>query len=164
VKWLRWRSSGSLKSEAQISPRKLVFEWSLEERDWELKRVCQSVCNVKWVASRARDVWGAFYSPAREYSRWGVRNPDMSRSGAGHIRPTSLEPSLGTGYVLSKTKSLRNWVRSHISGLEAEHVWQMPLESGLEAEYAWLTQEKAETPDMAGLGVGHVRPESLESG
>jgi hypothetical protein len=48
MKYLRWRSSGSLKSEAQISPRKLGFEWSLEERGWELKRVSQSVYNVKW--------------------------------------------------------------------------------------------------------------------
>jgi hypothetical protein len=28
----------------------------------------------------------------------------------------------------------------------------MPLESGLEVGYAWLTQEKAERPDMFGLG------------
>jgi hypothetical protein len=40
----------------------------------------------------------------------------------------------------------------------------MLLESGLEARYAWLTREKAERPDMSGLGVGHVRPESLKSG
>jgi hypothetical protein len=28
----------------------------------------------------------------------------------------------------------------------------MTLESSLEAGYAWLTQEKAERPDMSGLG------------
>jgi hypothetical protein len=37
-------------------------------------------------------------------------------------------------------------------GLRVKHVWEMPLESGLEAGYAWLTQEKAERPDMSGLG------------
>jgi hypothetical protein len=47
--------------------------------------------------------------------------------------------------------------------LGARHVWKMPQESRLEAGYAWLTQEKAERPDMSGLRVGHVRPESLES-
>jgi hypothetical protein len=51
-----------------------------------------------------------------------------------------------------------------MSRLGAEHVREMPLKSGPEAEYAWLTQEKAERPDMSGLGAGHVRPESLESG
>jgi hypothetical protein len=45
----------------------------------------------------------AFYSPLRESSRWSVRNPDMFRSGARHVRPTSLEPDLGTGYVRSWT-------------------------------------------------------------
>jgi hypothetical protein len=34
---------GSLKIEAQISPRKLRFELSLRERSLELKRVSQSV-------------------------------------------------------------------------------------------------------------------------
>jgi hypothetical protein len=39
------------------------------------------------------------FMPPRESSRWGVRDPDMSMSGAGHVRPTSLEPGLGTEYV-----------------------------------------------------------------
>jgi hypothetical protein len=43
-----------------------------------------------------------------------------------------------------------------MSGLEAGHVWEMPLESGLEAGYAWLTQEKAKRLDMSGLEDGHV--------
>jgi hypothetical protein len=76
----------------------------------------------------------------------------MSGSGAGHVRLTSLEPDLGTRYVRSRTLSLKNWVRSDISGLGAGHVRKMPLESGLEDIYAWLTQEKAERPDMSGLG------------
>jgi hypothetical protein len=63
VKCFRWRSSRSLKSKAQISPREHGFEWSLEERGREFKRVSQSVCNVKWVANHAREAWGAFYSP-----------------------------------------------------------------------------------------------------
>jgi hypothetical protein len=78
-KCLRWRSSGSIKSEAQISHRKLGFEWTLEERGWELMRVYQSICKVKWVANPAREPWGGggFYSPPRESSRWGVKNVDM---------------------------------------------------------------------------------------
>jgi hypothetical protein len=51
-----------------------------------------------------------------------------------------------------------------MSGLGVRHVHEMHLESGLEAGYAWLTREKAERPVMSGLGAGHVRPESLESG
>jgi hypothetical protein len=43
-----------------------------------------------------------------------------------------------------------------MSGLRAGHVWEIPLESGLEAEYAWLTRDKAEKPDMSGLGARHV--------
>jgi hypothetical protein len=39
-----------------------------------------------------------------------------------------------------------------MSGLEAGHVWEMPLESDLGAGYVWLTREKAERPDMCGLG------------
>jgi hypothetical protein len=49
-------------------------------------------------------------------------------------------------------------------GLGAGHVREMPLESGLEAAYAWLTREKAERPDMSGLGARLVRPESLKFG
>jgi hypothetical protein len=46
---------------------------------------------------------GHFISPQKESSRWGVRNPDMSGSGARHVWPTSLEIVLGTGYVRSGT-------------------------------------------------------------
>jgi hypothetical protein len=49
-----------------------------------------------------------------------------------------------------------------MSELGAGHVREMPPESSLEAGYAWLTREKAERPDMSGLGAEHVRPESLE--
>jgi hypothetical protein len=49
-------------------------------------------------------VGGHFIAPPpRESSCWGVRDPDMSRSGAGHVRPTSLETGLGTGYARSET-------------------------------------------------------------
>jgi hypothetical protein len=51
-----------------------------------------------------------------------------------------------------------------MSGLGARHVREMPLESSLEVGYVCLTREKAERPDMSGLGVGHIRPESLEFG
>jgi hypothetical protein len=33
---------------------------SLEERGWELRRVLQSVCKVKFVANCAREAWGPF--------------------------------------------------------------------------------------------------------
>jgi hypothetical protein len=46
--------------------------------------------------------WGAFYSHPRESSRWGVRDPDMSGSRARHVRPTSLESGLVTGYIRSR--------------------------------------------------------------
>jgi hypothetical protein len=45
-----------------------------------------------------------------------------------------------------------------MSGLRARHVREMPLESGVEVGYVWLIREKAERPDMSGLGAGHVRP------
>jgi hypothetical protein len=51
-----------------------------------------------------------------------------------------------------------------MSRLGAGHVQEMPLESGIEARYAWLTRDKPERPNMSGQGVGHVQPESLESG
>jgi hypothetical protein len=58
-----------------------------------------------------------------------------------------------------------------MSGLGAEHVWEMPLESSPEAGYVSLTQEKVDKPDMSGLGLDmsglgsrHVREMPLESG
>jgi hypothetical protein len=45
-----------------------------------------------------------------------------------------------------------------MSGLDARHIREMPLESSLEARYAWLTREKAERLDMSSLGTGHVWP------
>jgi hypothetical protein len=49
-----------------------------------------------------------------------------------------------------------------MSSLVVGHVRSV---SGIQlgAEYDWLTQEKAERPDMSGLGARHVRLESLES-
>jgi hypothetical protein len=41
----------------------------------------------------------AFIAPLRESNCWDVKDPDISGSGARHVRPTSLEPSLETGYV-----------------------------------------------------------------
>jgi hypothetical protein len=52
----------------------------------------------------------------------------MSGSRAGHVRPTSLEPSLGTRYVRSEDLVTKDWVRSNVSGLGAKHVRKMPLE------------------------------------
>jgi hypothetical protein len=75
-----------------------------------------------------------------------------------------VKTGLGTRYVRSGTWLQRNCVRSDMSGLGARHVRDMPLESDLEPGYAWLTQDKAERPNMSTLWVGHVRPESLESG
>jgi hypothetical protein len=69
------------------------------ERGLELERVSQSVCKFKRVASRGKEVWGAFYSPPKESAHWSVRNLDMSGLGAGHVRQPCLEPSLGTGHV-----------------------------------------------------------------
>jgi hypothetical protein len=46
---------------------------------------------------------GPFIAPPKESSRWGARNADMSGSGARHVRPTSLEVGLRTGYVRSET-------------------------------------------------------------
>jgi hypothetical protein len=48
-----------------------------------------------------------------------------------------------------------------MSGLCAGHVRGMLLESGLGDGYVWLTREKAERPDMSGLGARYVRLESL---
>jgi hypothetical protein len=38
------------------------------------------------------DIESHFYSPQKESTRWGARDPDMSGSGAGHVRLTLLEP------------------------------------------------------------------------
>jgi hypothetical protein len=72
-----------------------------------------------------------FIAPPRESSRWSVRNPNMSGSGPGHVRHTSLKTSLGTEYVWSRTSLLRNQVRSDMSGLGVGYVREMPLEPGL---------------------------------
>jgi hypothetical protein len=44
-------------------------------------------------------MWGAFYSPQKESTRWGVRDPDMSELEARHVWQPSLESALGTGHV-----------------------------------------------------------------
>jgi hypothetical protein len=36
---------------------------SLEERGWKVKRVSQSICNVKRVVNRAKEARGGFYNP-----------------------------------------------------------------------------------------------------
>jgi hypothetical protein len=46
---------------------------------------------------------GGFSRPPRESRHWGVKNTNMSGSGARHVRLTSLEPDMGTGYVWSMT-------------------------------------------------------------
>jgi hypothetical protein len=46
---------------------------------------------------------GVFYNPLRESNHWGVINPDITGSGAGHVQPTSLETGLGTRYFQSGT-------------------------------------------------------------
>ena len=46
-----------------------------------------------------KGAWIPFYSPQKESVHWGVRDPDMSGSGAGHVRLTLLEPGLGAGLV-----------------------------------------------------------------
>jgi hypothetical protein len=64
MKCFERRSRGSLKSEAQISPRKLRFEWSLRERDLELKGVSQNVCRFKISGLPSKGgVGGAFIAP-----------------------------------------------------------------------------------------------------
>jgi hypothetical protein len=46
---------------------------------------------------------GGLYSPQENLAVGGVRNPDMSGSGARHVQQTSLKTSLEAGYVLSRT-------------------------------------------------------------
>jgi hypothetical protein len=67
------------------------------------------------VANLAREVWGPFTAP-RESSRWGVRDLDMSRSEAGHVRPTSLKPGRGTGQAQFRTLTRDKAERVGMSG------------------------------------------------
>jgi hypothetical protein len=43
--------------------------------------------------------WRAFYSPRKESTRWGVRDPNMSGLRAGHVWQPFLKPDLGTEHV-----------------------------------------------------------------
>jgi hypothetical protein len=74
--------------------------WRREVRS---SRECLKVFEMCIECPSELEACGAFYSPPRESSRWGVRNPNMFGSGAGHVRLSSLEPGLGTGYVRSGT-------------------------------------------------------------
>jgi hypothetical protein len=58
---------------------------------------------IECLAELERRGGGDFYSPPRESSLWGVRNLDMSGSGAGHVWPTTLEPDMGSEYIWSRT-------------------------------------------------------------
>jgi hypothetical protein len=79
------------------------------------------------VVNRAREAWGPFIAPPSESSHWGVRNIDISGLGAGHVWHTFLETDLGTGYIRSGTLSLRNRVRSDLSG---KCLWNPDKEEG----------------------------------
>jgi hypothetical protein len=125
---------------AQISPRKLRLEWSLRESEFELKRVFQRVCKLNWVAKRATEAWGAFYSPQGNLPVGGVRDLDKSRLGFEHVRQHSLESSLDTRHVRCLGLT---WVmadRLDMSRLGAEHVRFRFLKSGYKpgfVRYSW---------------------------
>jgi hypothetical protein len=74
------------------------------------------------VASRVKEVWGAFYSPPREFARWGVRDPNMFRLGARHVSQNSLEPGLGTGQVRFRALTQDKVERAEMSGSGVKHV------------------------------------------
>jgi hypothetical protein len=65
MKCFSWRFLGSLKRVAQISLRKLEFEWRLRERRFELKRVFQSVCKWSKWPNELRGRGGPFIAPKR---------------------------------------------------------------------------------------------------
>jgi hypothetical protein len=106
MKWVSWRSRGSLESEAQISHRKLRFEWSMRERSLELKRVSQCACNLNWVANWAMEVWGPSIAP-KGINLLGCQRPRHVQTGGwtcsaklSGTRPrnrTSLIPGLNPG-------------------------------------------------------------------
>jgi hypothetical protein len=92
---------------SRVSLKSLLVSLDLNEacmREVESSRECLKVFAMsnEWPTVIERR-WGAFYSSLRESSRWGVRNSDMSGSEAGHVRPTSLETGLGTGYIRPET-------------------------------------------------------------
>jgi hypothetical protein len=114
---------------------------------------------------------GGFYSPPRESSHWGIKNPDLSRSGAGLVRVGGRTcPTNHSGNRLGdRICPVQDFVTKELDLVGhvetgGGQVWEIPLESILEAGYAWLTREKAERSNMSGLGAGHVWPESRECG
>jgi hypothetical protein len=72
------------------------------ERFRSQERVSQSVFKSKYVANQKREVQGGLYSPQGNLPVGAVRDPDMSRLEAGHVRPTSLESGSGTRHVRSR--------------------------------------------------------------
>jgi hypothetical protein len=83
---------------------------------------------VSGVAKRAKGAWTSFYSPQKESSHWGVRDPNMSGLEARHVCQTSLEPGLATGHVQCWDLA---WViseRLDMSGLGGRYVRRTLLE------------------------------------
>jgi hypothetical protein len=54
---------------------------------------------VSAVAKRAKGAWASFYSPQKESSHSGVRDPDMSGQDTEYVQERLLESGLGTGHV-----------------------------------------------------------------
>jgi hypothetical protein len=90
--------------------------------------VSQSVCNLNYVAIQAREAWGALYSPQGNLLVEGVRDTDMSRLGAGHVQPRSLEPGLGTEQVWFRDLIRVKVERPNMSRLGAGYVRDNSLE------------------------------------
>jgi hypothetical protein len=63
MKCFEWQLRESIKNEAQMSPMKLRSEWSLRERDLEIKRVYQSICKSVWWPPKLRERGGRFIAP-----------------------------------------------------------------------------------------------------
>jgi hypothetical protein len=93
--------SGSLKSEAQISPRKLGGEEVLSSRECVSKCIQVRMSGQTEGRGEGRG-GGGLYSPQGNLPVGAVRDPDMSGSGARLVRPTSLEFSCWTGHVRSR--------------------------------------------------------------
>jgi hypothetical protein len=73
---------------------------------------------------------GPFIAPQENLSIGGVRDPNMSALGAGHVWPRCLEPGLGTKQVRFRDLTWVKAERLNMSGLGVGHVWDNSLEPG----------------------------------
>jgi hypothetical protein len=99
VKCFAWRLRGSLKGWLKSLLESLDVSGAWRRESLSSRNAGSKCFQVSGVVNRVKGAWTSFYSPQKESSRCGVKDPDMSGQETGYVRETLLEPGLSTKHV-----------------------------------------------------------------